>query len=65
MSQRRPHSTTVLLLSLAATALLAAAFARQLGAQAPAYEVNDSHLHLTNYIQEGTNIHWMFVPSWM
>jgi len=21
------------------------------------YEVNDSHLHLTNYIQEGTNIH--------
>jgi len=57
MSQRRPHSTTVLLLSLAATALLAAAFARQLGAQAPAYEVNDSHLHLTNYIQEGTNIH--------
>jgi predicted TIM-barrel fold metal-dependent hydrolase len=27
-------------------------------AQTPAgYEVNDSHLHLTNYIQEGTNIH--------
>jgi len=22
-----------------------------------AYEVNDSHLHLTNYVQEGTNIH--------
>jgi predicted TIM-barrel fold metal-dependent hydrolase len=26
-------------------------------AAADGYEVNDSHLHLTNYIQEGTNIH--------
>jgi amidohydrolase family protein len=25
--------------------------------QADAFEVNDSHFHLTNYIQEGTNIH--------
>jgi predicted TIM-barrel fold metal-dependent hydrolase len=24
---------------------------------APAYELDDSHLHLTNYIQEGTDIH--------
>jgi hypothetical protein len=24
---------------------------------ATAYEVNDSHFHLTNYVQEGTNIH--------
>jgi hypothetical protein len=24
---------------------------------APAYELNDSHFHLTNYVQEGTNIH--------
>ncbi len=23
----------------------------------PAYEVNDSHFHLTNYVQEGTDIH--------
>jgi len=26
-------------------------------ASAPAYELNDSHFHLTNYVQEGTNIH--------
>jgi len=26
-------------------------------AAAPAYELNDSHLHLTNYVQEGTDIH--------
>src|SRR5437899_1657442 len=26
-------------------------------ATAPAYELNDSHFHLTNYIQEGTDIH--------
>ena len=32
----------------------------QAGAQAPpssTYELNDSHFHLTNYIQEGTDIH--------
>ena len=23
----------------------------------PAYELNDSHFHLTNYIQQGTEIH--------
>ena len=29
-----------------------------LAAQRPdAYEVNDTHFHLTNYIQEGTDIH--------
>ena len=28
-----------------------------LGAQQPAYEVNDTHFHLTNYVQEGTDIH--------
>ena len=26
-------------------------------AQTPSYQVNDSHFHLTNYIQEGTDIH--------
>src|SRR5215471_12509353 len=26
-------------------------------AQTPNYEFNDSHLHLTNYIQEGIDIH--------
>ena len=25
--------------------------------QEPAYELNDSHVHLTNYVQEGTDIH--------
>ncbi len=34
--------------------LLLAAFA---AAPAAAYEVNDSHLHMTNYVQEGTEIH--------
>src|SRR3954453_17869017 len=29
----------------------------QLGAESGSYEFNDSHFHLTNYIQEGTNIH--------
>src|SRR3954469_17388791 len=29
----------------------------QLGAQLGSYEFNDSHFHLTNYIQEGTSIH--------
>ena len=30
---------------------------REVGTSAPStFEVNDSHLHLTNYVQEGTNI---------
>jgi hypothetical protein len=43
--------------------LLAAAWALGLAASRPVppspdtYEVNDSHVHLTNYVQEGTNIH--------
>jgi len=39
--------------------LAATASARQAQPAAPsqAYELNDSHLHLTNYIQEGTDIH--------
>ena len=42
-------------LSVAAAALLAVVLARQLGAQGSgaANEFNDSHFHLTNYIQEG------------
>jgi hypothetical protein len=31
--------------------------AAQTPSPAPAYELNDSHFHLTNYIQEGTDIH--------
>jgi hypothetical protein len=41
-------------------ALIAAAFlfsTPHARAQAGSFEFNDSHLHLTNYIQEGTNIH--------
>ena len=38
-----------------ATALAAATLS--LHAQNDAYEVNDTHFHLTNYIQEGTDIH--------
>ncbi len=31
-------------------------FTWSIHAQAPAYQLNDSHFHLTNYIQEGTSI---------
>src|SRR5215475_13405219 len=44
------RSRQLILLLLLATGALAEA-------QAPDYEFNDSHLHLTNYIQEGTDIH--------
>ena len=37
--------------------LLGAAAVRDTLEQSPAYEVNDSHFHLTNYVQEGTDIH--------
>jgi hypothetical protein len=43
--------------------LIAAAWALGLAAVRPApppadtYELNDSHVHLTNYVQEGTNVH--------
>ena len=40
------------LIGVAFLSLLAA-----LNAQQPQFEFNDSHLHLTNYIQEGTDIH--------
>ena len=36
-------------------ALLSSAW--RLPAQTTNYELNDSHFHLTNYIQEGTDIH--------
>jgi predicted TIM-barrel fold metal-dependent hydrolase len=35
----------------------AAAPAKTVPVAAPAYELDDSHFHLTNYIQEGTDIH--------
>src|SRR5712675_2035273 len=57
-------ASVALILTLAPGApdLLAAAPAKPAAASpaaatAPAYELNDSHFHLTNYIQEGTDIH--------
>ena len=42
---------------LAATALLGLVIApTRIHAAPPGYELNDSHFHLTNYIQEGTDI---------
>jgi len=37
--------------------MIAKPVAQQAPAAGQAYEVNDSHFHLTNYVQEGTNIH--------
>jgi amidohydrolase family protein len=44
-------------LILAALALALAAGRPAPAPSSDAYELNDSHVHLTNYIQEGTNIH--------
>ena len=43
-------------LVLVGAAILAAGAASTPAAR-PAYVVNDSHFHLTNYVQEGTDIH--------
>jgi len=40
-----------------AIGLAAAALAGEVQAAPASYETNDSHFHLTNYIQEGTDIH--------
>jgi hypothetical protein len=55
MTHRRRRLTTALLLSLAATALLAVVPGRHVGAQGSgaANEFYDSHFHLTNYVQQG------------
>jgi hypothetical protein len=42
---------------LIAALWIAPAFGRAAIAPADAFEVADSHFHLTNYVQEGTNIH--------
>ena len=49
------YSPRCQLVALAAIALLINT--RPIDAQTSGYEFNDSHFHLTNYIQEGTNIH--------
>jgi hypothetical protein len=57
MPRPRPRLTIALLLSLTAMVLTAWLASRAPAAQsADSYEVNDSHLHLTNYVQEGISI---------
>ncbi len=50
--QRTLRSTMVCTLAMSIACLPAVSVA-----QSNQYELNDSHFHLTNYIQEGTNIH--------
>jgi len=45
------------LTALALTVVLATPIAAQQAPATPAYELNDSHLHITNYIQQGPDIH--------
>ncbi len=52
-SSRRPRQ---LVLAVFAAALLALS-GEDAGAAPPGYELNDGHFHLTNYVQEGTDIH--------
>jgi hypothetical protein len=51
----------IFLIGATAIAVFVWAFTPSAGRSAPlpasAYEVNDSHFHLTNYVQEGTDIH--------
>lgn len=42
---------------LAAGSVAAQTSAKKVPPAAPVYELNDSHFHLTNYIQQGTDIH--------
>jgi predicted TIM-barrel fold metal-dependent hydrolase len=56
MLRQRPRLATALLLWLAAMAVWLAS-PMPAAQRADSYEVNDSHLHLTNYIQEGISIH--------
>jgi hypothetical protein len=53
---RRPEQTHLLALVLAIAVALAASAAAQPAPAVPAYELNDSHVHLWNYIQEGPTI---------
>jgi hypothetical protein len=55
-SRRRPALRAATSLAVALT-LLAVLTTAQAQARPPAFELNDSHFHLTNYIQQGTDIH--------
>src|SRR5215813_1664384 len=62
-SQRRPSRTRLIssmraaLLIAASCAEFAAPGARAADSAKPEYLFNDSHFHLTNYVQQGTDIH--------
>jgi len=52
--------TRFVLVALATTAVSSvgpSGLAREAAASSGGYEINDSHFHLTNYVQEGTDIH--------
>jgi Amidohydrolase len=59
----RENTWRVSPIALDGLVLIAAAWALGVAAGPPAppqadtYELNDSHVHLTNYVQEGTNVH--------
>lgn len=53
----RPAQVGVLCVALFALAIQAAAQTQSVAAEQNDYLFNDSHFHLTNYIQEGINIH--------
>jgi hypothetical protein len=55
LTERNTGTVLALILGLAATLLGLPAAAQQTAA--PDYVVNDDHFHLTNYVQEGTDIH--------
>src|SRR5215204_113852 len=57
MNKLRQRKLILRLKHPAAVWVLATVFAIQAIAQPNKYLFNDSHFHLTNYIQEGTNIH--------
>src|SRR6516225_3758791 len=52
-----PQRTFAILVALTIAGVLSARPQSQSPLPSSTYQVNDSHVHLTNYIQEGTNIH--------
>ena len=52
-----PHGLVQSALSLGVSLLLSCTFSVAQPSSSDKFELNDSHFHLTNYIQEGTDIH--------
>src|SRR5687768_4378969 len=57
MNKLQPRNLILRLKHPAVVCVLVTVFAIQAISQTDKYLFNDSHFHLTNYIQEGTNIH--------